>query len=298
MAEQATVSRSSYFSQYEYNIDQYKYPIDLATNPDQSSYAIFYINVYEGSQVLQTEGTVGVVNRGGQNRLEGEVDVGNEIGASSSQIKRLQSAIALYMTPTLVANYRVNYEEDDSMITSSIADAANTSFSDAVKKLGSTAKAMYQNQQGSGAVAGTAGAVGTTAKRLARNPRKEQVFKGVDFRRFTFDYVFAPRSPEEASNVKNIIQLFKYHMHPEFLVGSFVYLAPSEFDIQFYEAGSENENLHKISSCVLTDMSVNYAPNGSWSKLAQTGGFPTQINMSLTFLELENMTKERIYQGF
>jgi len=125
------------------------------------------------------------------------------------------------------------------------------------------------------------------------NPRKEQLFRSVDNRRFTFEYQFAPRSEAEAKNIKRIINTFKYHMHPEYLDNSskLAYLFPSEFDIVHMFNNKESEHMNKISTCVLAEMTVNYSPNGQFS--THTDGFPTQINVQLTFIELETLTKER-----
>jgi hypothetical protein len=132
--------------------------------------------------------------------------------------------------------------------------------------------------------------------RSAGNPRKEQIFKGVDYRRFTFDYQFAPRDAAEAQAALNIIWLFKYHMHPEFKdANNFVYVYPSEFDIEYYIGERQNTSLNKISSCVLTEMNVNYSPNGVFTTFPD--GTPTQINVTLNFVELETLTKERIEAG-
>ena len=85
-------------------------------------------------------------------------------------------------------------------------------------------------------------------------------------------------------------------MHPEMKDDrNFLYLYPSEFDITYYQGGRENLNLHRHTSCVLTDMSVNYTPNGNFSTF--NDGMPTQINVAMTFKELSLLTKEKIRDG-
>ena len=132
---------------------------------------------------------------------------------------------------------------------------------------------------------------------LAANPKKEQVFKGVDFRTFSFDYQFFPRDIDEAANVLRIIEEFKYHMHPEFKedTNNFVYVYPSEFDITYFTNNRENRKLHRHASCVLTDININYTPNGVFTTLPN--GMPAQINMTLNFRELALMTKDKIKDG-
>ena len=85
-------------------------------------------------------------------------------------------------------------------------------------------------------------------------------------------------------------------MHPEYKdSNNFLFLYPSEFDIEYYHGGEENLNIHRHTSCVLTELNVNYTPNGNFSTFV--GGRPTQINVSMTFKELTILTKELIQQG-
>jgi len=88
----------------------------------------------------------------------------------------------------------------------------------------------------------------SSTKRVA-NPQREQLFKSVGFRTFQFTYKFMPKSPVETANVKNIIEKFKMHMHPELSDSGIYYIYPSEFDIQYYYSGTENKYFNKISTC-------------------------------------------------
>ena len=215
----------------------------------------------------------------------------------SGQKKRLATAIALHTPNNLSTTYSVNYDEEDTD-TFAMGVAAVGSVTPAWKKAaeqkgmsdvsGSIAAAVLS--QGL-KLPGSAGISKVTG--LAPNPRKEQIFKHVNFRTFTFDYQFYPRDAKEAENVLNIIYQFKLHMHPEFKdANNFLYIYPSEFDIFYYNGGKENLNVNRQTSCVLTDMVVNYSPNGQFTTFAN--GMPTQINVTLTFKELATLTKEKI----
>jgi hypothetical protein len=75
---------------------------------------------------------------------------------------------------------------------------------------------------------------------------------------------------------------------------------PSEFDIHYmYMAkdgtNSENDYYNKISTCVLTNCTVDYTP-GAVRSFAD--GAPTQITMGLTFKETETLTKDKINAGY
>ena len=209
--------------------------------------------------------------------------------------KRLKTAIALYIPNQLSARYSASWGEEDTAAFSALSKGAEE-IGRALDKDGSIKR--------TGGLVGsvlTAAALGAApfgkemgiATGLAANPKKEQAFKNVDFRTFSFDYQFAPKSATEAENVLNIIRSFKYHMHPEFKdTTGFLYIYPSEFDIVYYKGTQENLNIHRHTSCVLTEMNVNYTPNGIFSTFAN--GMPTQINITLTFKELMLLSKELI----
>ena len=212
--------------------------------------------------------------------------------------RRLKTAIAMHVPNQLSIRYGMQWNEEDTgalqMATTAATEisAALTAGGDA-KNLAEPAKAIITNlalSKGPNA-AGMSAATG-----MAANPKKEQIFKGVDYRSFTFDYQFFPRDAKEAQNVLAIIYQFKYHMHPEFKDNNnFIYIYPSEFDIFYYQNGSENMNLHRHTSCVLTEMNVNYTPNGAFTTFAN--GMPTQINVTMNFKELALLTKDKVKDG-
>ena len=77
-------------------------------------------------------------------------------------------------------------------------------------------------------------------------------------------------------------------------------IPPSEFDIKFYYGGRQNPNIPPITTCVLENVQVNFAPRG-WSAYEAVGenvpalgrtGMPVAIQMSLTFRETSYLTKE------
>lgn len=209
--------------------------------------------------------------------------------------KQLKAAIALHIPNQIAARYSVGWGEEDTFALSAAAKGADEiyrSFSnDAnLNRMSGLAKEIIANQA---LEKGPFGKDLGIAAGVAANPKKEQAFKNVDFRTFTFEYQFSPKSVTEAQNVLNIIRAFKYHMHPEFTSSNqFVYVYPSEFDIVYYKNGQENLNIHRHTSCVLTEMNVNYSPNGVFSTFSN--GMPTQISLTLTFKELMLLTKESI----
>ena len=235
--------------------------------------------------------------------LVGTAVIGTQVPNFSRQMKRLTTAIALHTPNNFSAHYSANYEERDTNLFQmamsggqGLANAAKDGFNK--QNISDSDK---QNLEAIGAAISLNTVPGkdaiSTITGLAANPKKEQIFRGVDFRTWQFEYQFYPRSKEELINVQNIIYLFKLHMHPEYKdANNFLYLYPSEFDIVHYNGVDENFNLPRHTSCVMTDLTVNYAPQAQFTSFEN--GAPTQINITMTFKELVQMSKERIQEGF
>jgi len=236
-------------------------------------------------------------------------------GKFTRPVKRLKTAIALHMPNQLQVRYGMNWQDKDLLTETAAVESMSLGSVAGAVVGGGVAKALGNSPAKGAAVGyGAANVIGkpgmTSAIALANlpggdalsagsgvaaNPKKEQLFKGVDFRTFNINYEFYPRSPEEAKNVLAIIYQFKYHMHPEYKDDAFLFLYPSEFDIFYYKGKGLNKAIHKHTSCVLSDMTINYTPNGQYTTFPD--GTPTQINVQMTFKELGILTKDKIEMG-
>jgi len=97
--------------------------------------------------------------------------------------------------------------------------------------------------------------------------------------------------------------LLRFHQAPEIKqnTGGFFLIPPSEFDISFMYNGKVNPNMDAISTCVLTNIAVDYTPKGFHAyesigsidnpELGKTG-MPVGIGLSLSFMETQIITKE------
>ena len=146
-------------------------------------------------------------------------------------------------------------------------------------------------------VPGFGGAVDKTRGK-SLNPNAEMVFKGVPFRSFSYPFEFAPKNEKEKDDVQKIINILKFHMMPEKEGAGFL-LAPSEFQITYMYKDGPNMYIPKISRCALTDMSVDYSPEGVFTtfKGDNKGAHPVLTKLELSFTEMEIMTKETIAEG-
>ena len=64
--------------------------------------------------------------------------------------------------------------------------------------------------------------------------------------------------------------------------------------------GAENQFINRISECVLTNMSVSYGGDRykTHEGIDGDGAPPIETTMSLSFSELELITREKIHEGF
>ena len=150
---------------------------------------------------------------------------------------------------------------------------------------------------------GAATAIQQQITGTAVNPMLEQTFKGVGFRQFNYNYTFMPKNKTEMDDMHKIIKLFKFHMLPESSTPDKMgarFIVPSKFQVMYMYREKENLYIPKVSRCVLTDMNVNYAPDGEVQtfKGDENGSSPVSTSVTLTFMETEIMTKETIAEGF
>ena len=237
-------------------------------------------------------------------------------GKGLRTIERTTDTIALYMPDTLNFTNNQQYstaEFGNSPLALLSAAAAGYSYLKDFQgdKLKETIKNItpfiasraLQNFGGNAGTAVFASATGTVI-----NPQLELIYTSPSFREFRFDFMLYPRSSKEALEIHKILNRLRFHQAPEILqegaaggLGAFFLVPPSEFDIKFYYNGRINPNIPPISTCVLTSIDTDYAPNG-WSAYEVPGnagrpvlgktGTPVGIKLSLVFQETEILTKQ------
>jgi hypothetical protein len=228
---------------------------------------------------------------------------------------RLDTAIALYMPPTVSVTYTANYTDTD--IGAGAAAAANVftspNFESAAGVLASpeVTNAMVEGLKK--AALGTVGAVpgfqGTRElyeinQGFIMTNRMELAFKGLPKRGFQYTFKMIPKSEQEAEMVKEIVSAFKMNMLPEGLgtTGGFTgknLKIPNTFDIKYMFVGRENSYLNKISTCVLESMNVTYGGDRYKTFDGNSDGAPpVETTITLNFKEMELITKERAQEGF
>lgn len=211
--------------------------------------------------------------------------------------QQLSSVINLHMQEAPSVKYGANYNDVDLGILTGLISMVS-SFEDAKQLLmnpavGQDAKAaaIVSGMQIPSLIAG-----GTTrfeniigsAFKIKTNPFREVLFESVDYRTFNFRYRFMPKSQQESDNIRRIINMFKFHMHPELTDNKFFYIYPSEFEVVYNYRGSENTYFNRIQNCALIDMTVEY---GGDKFATFENGAPVETILTLSFRELELLHK-------
>ena len=221
--------------------------------------------------------------------------------------KRIKTAIALYMPQQITTSYQAKYREDTIGIVAETVGGAilsgmsGSGFKGVMGVLGAGAEEGINQFLQKGAELAAPGAQAMMAIHQGKviTPKLELMFKGVGRRSFSYEFNFIPKSEKEAEEVEKIVKEFKFQMSADFdgggAQGQRRMTIPSNFDIEYMYKGQGNKHLHKISTCVLEKMDVTY---GGDKFVAYAGGRPQSTKISLSFSEMEIITKKRIEDNY
>ena len=132
----------------------------------------------------------------------------------------------------------------------------------------------------------------------AINPNLELLFGGPQLRTFSFNFNFAPESPEEAVMVRKIQRWFRQGMLPtrslktgdkNLFLGS-----PNVFRLQYKNKNRRIKGLNIIKVCALTSCQIDFTPDGTYQSYddQDSVSMPVRSTMGLTFNELTPLFKD------
>lgn len=238
--------------------------------------------------------TVGV---GARIAAEGIKRLDSDLITSINRTYRLKEVITLHLEERPSVRYGVNYSEKDLgtltglLVQGSASQSLSGKFGqEAVSRVIAELIKLPSIVPG-GATFADIRELSTRAK---TNPFREVLFESVDYRTFNFKYRFYPKNKNESKKIKDIIQLFKLHMHPEISENKFFYVYPSEFEIQYFYKDKENDYFNKFATCALTGLDVEY---GGEQFATFEDGAPVEVGLSLTFRELEQVTSQGVEEN-
>ena len=120
------------------------------------------------------------------------------------------------------------------------------------------------------------------------NPNAEMLFQGPVIRNFNFSFLMIARSEREGKEIRSLIRFLKVGMAPKFRNTTFL-ANPDVFSLEYKNGTGEDDILKTVNrfspgGLALTNMSVDYSPNGYWS--AYRDSQPVAVKMDLSFSEL------------
>ena len=271
------------------------YPADVGTMSRTRHYVQFFINEQSHGSANFSVGAY-VSNGTNSERLPATLERAPTI--------RTLGSICLYMPSQIQVSQKANYGEAEigAMVAGSLgmlkaiqgkSESDISGFVDSFKE--SAKSGAVAALEGAG-MTGASAALAISQGKVTNN-RTEMKFEGIDRRSFQFSFRLLPRSAQEAQRISDIVTMFRLHSMPEFATSTTgdalgrTLVSPSTFDIEY----TPGEHLHKIGTCVLEAVDVKY---GGERPQFFKDDQPVETELTLSFKELEIVTKEKIAQGF
>jgi len=189
-----------------------------------------------------------------------------------------------------------SYFVEQKGIISGLKNAGNADFAgqQAKKIIDSLTKENALNAAAASAMLGVdaiaGGGVGAAIKsslQLSSNPYPVMIYQGSGLKpAFTFSWTLYPESYNESISLKKIVNYLRREMLPEAIAGTpSILITPAVFEIKM----SPSNHTRKFKRCVITNLSVNYTPNGLSFLAGKKGDqpHPAAVLLSVTFKEIE-----------
>ena len=260
-------------------------PMQYPEGRDNQDYMLFEVLKYTPRGLKNSDGSGGplksrsnrvpIANRGKGDRkpiaeislpIPANIQDANNVSWQKDDIDELSKHLASWTGGALTGNVTGNLEDLQATLkkTNSV-DAARLAILNSITGV----KAMQREK---GAVF---------------NENTELLFSGPGLRRFSFNFRLSPRSASEAKMVQRIIRTFKESMSAKKSQEFFFIKAPNTYWIS-YMSGETNQPhpwLNRFKECALTNMTVQYAPDGTYATFPD--GAMTSYSMQLEFSEIE-----------
>ena len=249
----------------------------------------------------------------------------NDSGFGSEYFKEKEfPQIIMYMPQDVQDKFSAKWEgKKFGMTTAGIIAAAGQEGGAA--KLNTLAGQAFKTLTEKGSVEAAAAVVSNLAKKLtgdeistgdlfggisgvARNPNVEVLFQNIELRTFDLTFKMAPYSERDVQSMDAIIKIFKQAMLPQYrlgkddkvfgqdgqkgaLQGGFIKV-PRVCAVNFMRGNRRNRFLPRYKMCAITDVGVNYTPDGTYATFDRSSPVATEIKIS--FMETKLVFSEDI----
>lgn len=135
------------------------------------------------------------------------------------------------------------------------------------------------------------------------NPNTELLFDSVDMRNFQLKFKLVPRGIEEVYDINQIVKQFKQATLPTRdpgvvfkrknvgIANNFIGV-PAVCRVSFMKGGAEHPVLPRFKMCAITQVDVNYTPDGSYATYRD--GQPVAMTLAINFQETKLVFAEEI----
>ena len=135
-------------------------------------------------------------------------------------------------------------------------------------------------------------ALGGTAGKII-NPNVEMMYESPEMRGFSLNFKMFASTDKESEEIRKICTSFKKNMLPKY--GDTFVEVPNIVRVTFMKGDSPNKYVSQFKPCAITNVSINYTPDGSWS--AYKDGDPVATQLTLQFKELKMVFADDITDG-
>ena len=255
----------------------------------------------------------------------------NQTGASAEYYNAdtaVYPQIMLYTPPNISTTFGAEWEGKafGSIATGILQSASAESVVESVKNLsGVAANAVQKAPAEAAATLITNLAKGVTGDTISqgdvfggiagvvRNPNTELMFQKMKLRTFELNFKLIPYNINETNDIRRICQIFKRAMLPTYslegaqvlnqnketsasenraIEAAFIKI-PKVVKVTFRRGDSVNEFLPKYKMCAITDVQVNYTPDGNYAVYGDDGA-PVAVEIKINFMETKLVFAEDI----
>ena len=194
--------------------------------------------------------------------------------------------IFLYIPDDLSDNLAVEYEEQEKGLLESVVGKVFTDGNDFGMSGDEFKRIMIDNAPGSAIIKQAAG--------KTVNPMKFQLFKGVNFRTYSYDFNLRPKNKKEANVIREMVHAFKESALPGVMgANDRIYTFPNEWSIRFHGPFKDYIDYPLVSIC--TSVDVDYT--GGQAFQAMTDGAPSAVSLKISFTETTTLNRKKYSEG-
>jgi len=119
-------------------------------------------------------------------------------------------------------------------------------------------------------------------------------YEGPEIRSFTTKHKMVPRNLRESQSIQEIIKKFRHSSAPTVRDQGFgiVYELPDFFKVTYMDENGISEIFPQHNTCYCSSVDVSY------SRTTFQDNYPTEVEVTLSFTELDPMHKNTINQGY